>query len=77
MLDMNFGSPDWIVLSLMETVKKISEKLKLNLALLFPMPLTIWLLPTLKNDDSSLYLYNTEILSTLIEKLPPMQKILF
>lgn len=75
MLELNFGRPEWIVLSLMERVKKftnISED-KIQSCIAFSNAVTNMVV-TMKNVNCSLYLFNPELLTFLVDKLPPIQK---
>ncbi|XP_045463850.1 uncharacterized protein LOC123673410 [Harmonia axyridis] len=75
MLEMNFGRPEWIVLSLMEKVKKISpvKEDSLESCIFFSNAVTNMVV-TMRNVNSSLYLFNPEMLVNIVEKLPTIQK---
>lgn len=75
MLEMNFGRSEWIILSLIEKVKKLPciREDKVESYITFSNAINNMVI-TMKNVNSHLYLYNPELLSILMEKLTSIQR---
>ncbi|XP_044760886.1 uncharacterized protein LOC123318341 [Coccinella septempunctata] len=75
MLEMNFGRADWIILSLMEKVKKFGfvKEDKLDVCIAFSNAINN-LVTTMRNINCTLYLFNPELMAIIVEKLAPIQK---